>query len=120
MSEYHSKRKRKSRRQSRKIEVAGKLEAEIREEEGRQVEGKWKVSGRQARGRQTGGKCGEDEDKNMCQVCRGNHDDDDEEAQEGWIGCDERGCWRWYHYWCVGQLEMPDPKIEVDMSSLQR
>ena len=48
MSEYHSKRKRKSRRQSRKIEVAGKLEAEIREEEGRQVEGKWKASKRKA------------------------------------------------------------------------
>ena len=67
--------------------------------------------GRQTRGRQTGRKCGEDEDENICQVCRGNYDDDDEEAQEGWIGCDERGCWRWYHYWCVGHLDMPDPKL---------
>ena len=47
----------------------------------------------QERGRQTGGKCGEDENESICQVCRGNYDDDDEEAQEGWIGCDERGCW---------------------------
>ena len=66
--------------------------------------------GRQTRGRQTRGKCG-DEDENICQVCRSNYDDDDEEAQEGWIGCDERGCWRWYHYWCVGHLDMPDPKL---------
>ena len=50
--------------------------------------------GRQTRGRQTGGKCGEDEDENICQVCRGNYDDDGDEAQEGWIGFDEMGCWR--------------------------
>ena len=77
---------------------------------GRQARGS-QARGRQERGRQTGGKCGEDEDENICQVCGGNYDDDDEEAQEGWIGCDERGCWRWYHYWCVGHLDMPDPKL---------
>ena len=45
------------------------------------------------------------------------YDDDNEEAKEGWIGCDERGCWQWYHYWCVGHLDMPDP---IDLSSLQK
>ena len=48
MSEYDSKRRRKSSGQSRKIEVTGKLEVEIREEEGRQVEGKWKATKRKA------------------------------------------------------------------------
>ena len=28
-----------------------------------------------------------------------------------WFGCDERGCWRWYHYWCAGHLDIPDPKL---------
>ncbi len=52
------------------------------------------------------------EDENICQECGGHYEDDDEESQEAWIGCDERGCWRWYHYWCVGHLDMPDPKLK--------
>ena len=52
------------------------------------------------------------EDENVCQGCNGNYDSDDEEAQESWIGCDEKGCWRWYHYRCGGELDMPDPKLK--------
>lgn len=66
---------------------------------------KKKATGRsQRRGKQ------KRENENTCQACGGHYDDDDE-AQEGWIGCDERGCWRWYHYWCVGHLDMHDPKL---------
>lgn len=39
-----------------------------------------KVKEKQETGRQTGGKCGEDEDENICQVFRGNCDDDDDET----------------------------------------
>ena len=28
------------------------------------------------------------------------------------LGCDERGCWRWHHYWCAGHLDRPDPKLK--------
>lgn len=52
-----------------------------------------------------------EEDETVCQGCGGHYEDDDEQSQAGWIGCDEQGCWRWYHYWCVGHLEMPDPKL---------
>lgn len=51
------------------------------------------------------------EDENTCQSCGGKYEDDDDDAKEGWIGCDERGCWRWYHYWCVGKLDVLDPKL---------
>jgi len=74
--------------------------------------GKTKRGRAQGRGRQARARHEETEDENTCQVCKGHYDDDDEEAKEGWIGCDERGCWRWYHYWCVGHLDMPDPKLK--------
>ena len=53
-----------------------------------------------------------DEDENTCQGCGGHYDSDDEDTQMTWIGCDKRGCWRWYHYGCGGQLDMPDPKLK--------
>ena len=64
-------------------------------------------SGKQTRRRQV-----EAEDESVCQGCGGHYDDDDPDAQEEWIGCDEQGCWRWYHYWCAGDLDMPDPKLK--------
>ena len=45
-------------------------------------------------------------DENVCQGCREHYDEDEEESKEGWIGCDERGCWRWYHYWCAGLFRL--------------
>ena len=63
-------------------------------------------------GRQAGKGKKTNEDENICQGCEGHFDDDDEESQEAWIGCDERGCWRWFHYWCAGQLDVPDPKLK--------
>lgn len=49
----------------------------------------------------------EDCNDNVCQGCGGHYDEDEEESKEGWIGCDERGCWRLYHYWCAGLVNMP-------------
>ena len=51
-------------------------------------------------------------DENICQGCDGHYDSDDDETQESWIGCDKKGCWRWYHYWCGGELDIPDPKLK--------
>ena len=44
-------------------------------------------------------------DEDSCQVCGTKFDDDSEEAQETWIGCDN--CWRWYHYTCVHLMIKP-------------
>ena len=77
-----------------KKERAAKKGSTRKNARGRAQERGRQTRGRQTRGRQTGGKCGEDEDENICQVCRGNYDDDGDEAQEGWIGFDEMGCWR--------------------------
>ena len=34
----------------------------------------------------------------------------DKEIQGAWVGCDSRGCRRWYHYWCPGFSNMPTYK----------
>ena len=46
-------------------------------------------------------------DENICQGCGAHFDDDDEDDQQAWIGCDKKGCERWYHYWCAGFPNMP-------------
>ena len=40
-----------------------------------------------------------EQSENICQGCGGHYKDDDEDTKEGQIGCDEYGCWHWYHYW---------------------
>ena len=38
----------------------------------------------------------------MCQSCGKKYDEDDEQLQDTWIGCNH--CWRWYHFPCVDIL----------------
>ena len=88
----------------------------IKEEEAakkRKKEEKKKTS--KGKGKKSTKKSGKEkgsEDENTCQGCGGHYDSDDEEIQQTWIGCDKRGCWRWYHFGCGGQLDMPDPKLK--------
>ncbi len=63
-------------------------------------------------GKGKGKKDSSEEDENTCQGCGGHYDSDDEDTQKTWIGCDNRDCWRWYHFGCGGQLDMPDPKLK--------
>lgn len=87
-------------------EIASRIREKAEEKERKKQE---KAAKKGKRGRK---KKDSNEDENVCQGCHGTYDDDDEETQEAWIGCDERGCWRWYHYWCGGENDMPDPKLK--------
>ncbi|XP_062511201.1 uncharacterized protein LOC134187101 [Corticium candelabrum] len=48
----------------------------------------------------------EERDENKCQGCGGLFDNDSNERQEDWVGCEH--CWRWYHYDCAGLSELPE------------
>jgi hypothetical protein len=43
----------------------------------------------------------EEEEEDVCHICREPEDDD----QEVWVGCDL--CWRWFHFWCAGLSRRP-------------
>ena len=44
----------------------------------------------------------------VCQGCGDSYEDDDADAKQFWVGCDQ--CSRWYHYWCANLLQMPEPE----------
>ena len=96
------------RKQAEKQERA-RQQAVKREERAKQKA--MKKAATTARKQRRQGRTTEQENENICQGCNGLYEDDDEDSQAGWIGCDERGCWRWYHYWCAGELDVPDPKL---------
>ena len=52
------------------------------------------------------------DNENTCQGCGGNYDDEAEDSQRAWIGCDHPGSWRWYHYWCAGYKRKPQKKAK--------
>ena len=50
----------------------------------------------------------EERDERMCQGCGGEFEEDSDDRQEDWVGCDL--CWRWYHYDSAGLSELPEEK----------
>ena len=50
------------------------------------------------------------EDEEHCQQCGGSYSSDNDTEQQECIGCGN--CWRWFHYGCVGLMEIPEEKEE--------
>ena len=119
MAERKEERERKQRerletrlRKQAEKEERTRQQAEKKEERARQKGAKKAAKGKKDRQQQTKGQQDvQEQSENICQGCGGHYEDDDEDAKEGWIGCDEHGCWRWYHYWSAGHLHLPDPRL---------
>ena len=48
----------------------------------------------------------EERDENKCQGCGGKFEEDSDDRQEDWVGCEL--CWRWYHYDCACRPDLPE------------
>ena len=48
----------------------------------------------------------EERDENKCQGCGGKFEEDSDDRQEDWVGCEL--CWRWYHYDCACLPDLPE------------